>query len=85
MDIGGRYAGSLSGSMNMMGNLAGGIAPLAFGYILQVTQSYSVNFYVMGIVYVLGGLCWRFIDPVTPLDQLERKEGARWAASPAHQ
>jgi ACS family glucarate transporter-like MFS transporter len=85
MDIGGRYAGSLSGSMNMMGNLAGGFAPLAFGYILQVTQSYSVNFYVMGIVYLLAALCWRFIDPVTPLEPREFSHEVDCAASQASQ
>ena len=71
MDVGGKYAGSLSGSMNMMGNFAGGVAPVILGYVLQQTNNWQVNFYMMAAVYLLGGLCWRFIDPVTPLDQPE--------------
>src|SRR5262249_44592568 len=34
MDVGGRFTGTLSGSMNMMGNFAGGISPMVTGYIL---------------------------------------------------
>ncbi len=71
MDIGGKYAGSLSGSMNMMGNFAGGVAPVILGYVLQQTNNWVVNFQVMAAIYVLGAFCWRFIDPVTPLDQRE--------------
>jgi nitrate/nitrite transporter NarK len=72
MDVGGKYAGSLSGSMNMMGNLAGFIAPVILGYILQETNNWQASFYLMSSIYVLGGLCWRFIDPVTPLDKALR-------------
>jgi len=35
MDIGGKYAGSLAGAMNMLGNMGGAISPLAIGYILR--------------------------------------------------
>ena len=69
MDIGGKYAGTVSGSMNMMGNLAGFVAPVVGGYILQVTGGkYEPFLYTMAIAYVLGALCWPFIDPTTPLE-----------------
>jgi MFS transporter, ACS family, glucarate transporter len=70
MDVGGRYAGTLSGSMNMMGNLGGSIAPVAIGYILQATHNnWTITFYVAAAVYLIGAACWFFIDPVTPLDK----------------
>jgi MFS family permease len=69
MDVGGKYAGTLSGSMNMMGNIAGGIAPIVFGYVIQATHSCLINFYIMAAIYLLGALCWRFIDPETPLEE----------------
>ena len=70
IDVGGRYAGTLSGSMNMAGNIAGGVAPVAVGYILQSTgHSWPVTFWVSAAIYVLGGLCWTWIDPVTPLEE----------------
>jgi len=70
MDIGGKFAGTVSGSMNMMGNLAGFAAPVFGGYILQRTGGdWSVFLYTMAGLYLLGTFCWPFIDPVTPMEQ----------------
>ncbi|MGI8783346.1 MAG: MFS transporter [Acidobacteriota bacterium] len=69
MDVGGKYAGTLSGSMNMMGNFAGGVAPIVVGYLLQSSQgNWAVTFYLAAAIYFLGAVCWLFIDPVTSLD-----------------
>ncbi len=71
MDIGGKYAGTVSGSMNMMGNLAGFAAPVLGGYILEWTHgNWNAFLYTMAAVYLLGTICWPFIDPVTPLEEL---------------
>lgn len=70
MDIGGNYAGTLSGSMNMMGNLAGGTAPAVMGYILDATHGdWIIGIYLMAAIYVVGAVAWLFIDPVTPLEK----------------
>jgi MFS family permease len=70
MDVGGKYAGTLSGSMNMMGNLAGFVAPPLGGYILQATgNNWNAFLYVMAGVYMVGTLCWPLLDPVTPLEE----------------
>jgi nitrate/nitrite transporter NarK len=69
MDVGGKYAGTVSGSMNMMGNLAGFLSPVVFGYVIDATHSCQTNFHLMAAIYLLGALCWRFIDPVTPLEE----------------
>ena len=72
MDIGGKYAWTLSGSMNMMGNLAGGTAPVVAGYILSATDNnWIIPIYVMAAIYLIGVVCWMFIDPVTPLEPTE--------------
>jgi MFS family permease len=72
MDVGGKFAGTFSGSMNMMGNLGGAVGNVVVGYILVETyKCWGVNFYVSAAIYLLGGLCWLFIDPVTPLDRPE--------------
>jgi MFS family permease len=70
MDVGGKHTGSLSGSMNMMGNAGGAVAPMALPLILAATNNnWSINFYVFAAVYGLGALCWVFLDPVTPLEK----------------
>ena len=74
MDVGGRFAGTYSGSMNMMGNFGGVAGPIVVGYILQTTNhNWALTFYVSAAVYVLGAILWLFIDPVTPLDQAETR------------
>jgi MFS family permease len=78
MDVGGRHAGALSGSMNMMGNLGGVVGPLVVGAILQNASmtadhlpsphAWNLAFLITAAVYLLGAACWIFIDPVTPLE-----------------
>ena len=78
MDVGGRLAGSLSGSMNMMGNLGGAAAPAVVGYILESTkitptspptmEGWITVFMLAAAIYVVGAIAWFFIDPVTPLE-----------------
>jgi MFS family permease len=63
MDIGGKYAGTLSGSMNMMGNAAGILAPTIGGFIVQRTGGdWNMFLYTMVASYFLGALCWPFIN-----------------------
>jgi sugar phosphate permease len=69
MDVGGKYAGSLSGSMNMAGNLAGFIAPSMVALILaRSNDDWALTFFVSAAIYFAGTICWMFIDPLTPLD-----------------
>jgi MFS transporter, ACS family, glucarate transporter len=72
MDVGGKYAGTVSGSMNMMGNLAGFVAPTVGGMMRDAHTDWSVFLLSMAGMYFLGVLCWPFIDPVTPLDAADR-------------
>jgi len=72
MDVGGKYAGTLSGSMNMMGNFAGFVGPTVMSFVLYWTNgNWNVNLYIMAGVYLLGTLCWPFLDPVTPLEEVD--------------
>jgi MFS family permease len=79
MDVGGRFAGSLAGSLNMMGNFGGAMGPLMVGYILDhfkpaadappTMEGWTLNFFLAAAIYAVGGLSWFFIDPVTPLEK----------------
>jgi len=33
------------------------------------THNWNLAFYVTAAAYLLGGLCWLLMDPVTPLEQ----------------
>jgi MFS transporter, ACS family, glucarate transporter len=70
MDVGGAHAGSLSGAMNMWGNIGGAISPLAIGFILKWSHNnWNLTFYVSAAIYLMGIVCWRFLDSVTPLER----------------
>jgi MFS transporter, ACS family, glucarate transporter len=68
MDIGGRYSGTVSGTMNMVGNIGGALSPMIVGYILTwYPGNWTLTFYVSSGIYLMGALCWLFIDAQTPL------------------
>ncbi|MFM2142538.1 MAG: hypothetical protein RLZZ476_1082, partial [Verrucomicrobiota bacterium] len=63
MDVGGRYTGALSGSMNMMGQVGGAIAPMAVPLVLAATNNnWSINMGLFACSYFLGAICWVFIN-----------------------
>lgn len=77
MDVGGKFAGTLSGSMNMMGNLAGGVAPIVIGKLIQATSSnWDLTFYISASIYLVAAVCWFFLDSVTPLDKHQAEKTA---------
>jgi MFS transporter, ACS family, glucarate transporter len=71
MDIGGRYSGTVSGAMNMMGNLGGVVSPLVLGSIVKHTGNWDLTFYLTGGLYFVGATCWLFINSTKPLPQDE--------------
>ncbi len=69
MDVGGKYAGTLSGTMNMLGNFGGAVSPTAISLILRWTHnSWDATFYVSAAVYFCGSFFWLLMDPVTPIE-----------------
>ena len=70
-DIGGKYAGTVAGFMNMTGNLGGVVAPLVMGFILQQsgsnTGTWDYLFYMFAAVNVVGGILWLYVDPTKPV------------------
>ena len=68
MDVGGKSVGTLSGTMNMMGNVGGFVSPIITGYLVQRTGHWHLAFYITSAAYVLGIFFWLAMDPVTPLE-----------------
>jgi MFS family permease len=70
MDIGGKYAGTVSGAMNAWGNVGGALSPLAIGYILKLSNAnWNLTFYLSAAIYIAGIVFWLLLDPVTPLER----------------
>jgi MFS family permease len=68
MDVGGRFAGTVSGAMNTFGSIAGALSPLVVGYLLAFTgQNWTLTFYVSSAIYFVGAICWLFLDAHTPI------------------
>jgi MFS transporter, ACS family, glucarate transporter len=68
MDVGGSFAGTLSGTMNMMGNAGGALASFLAPQILNVANNdWNAVIYVAAGVYFSGIIFWAFLDTVTPI------------------
>jgi sugar phosphate permease len=67
MDTGGKYSGTVSGMMNMAGNIGGALSPIVFGY-LAVGDKWQAPFIVAAGLLVIGAGIWAFwIDPTKPI------------------
>lgn len=67
IDIGGRHAGVVSGTMNMAGNLGSFVTSLAFPYLLVFTGS-TVPFFAVGATLNLAAaLMWTRVRPAHPI------------------
>jgi sugar phosphate permease len=63
MDVGGKYSGTVSGMMNMAGNIGGALSPLVFGVLVQF-GSWQAPFIVAASLLVIGAAVWAFwLDP----------------------
>jgi sugar phosphate permease len=63
MDTGGKYSGTVSGMMNMAGNIGGAISPIVFGVLVQV-GNWQAPFIVAAALLVIGSAVWAFwLDP----------------------
>ena len=66
-DIGGRLAGTISGTMNMVGNVGSMLSPLLMGYLIQSFGNWNLTFYIAAGLNVVGMLLWLKIDASRPL------------------
>ena len=80
-DIGRDYAATVSGTMNMFGNLVGGVGTLLItGLIMREhpgREGILICFTMYGIVYFLGVGIWLLIDPSQPIEADEPTGGLR--------
>jgi ACS family glucarate transporter-like MFS transporter len=58
IDIGGRNAGAVSGTMNMAGNLGSAITALAFAYLPETSRGNVAFFYTAAALSMISLVCW---------------------------
>lgn len=68
MDVGGRFAGTFSGSMNMMGNIGGALCPQILGFAAE-SDKWNMVFASMAVAALIGSVCWMLLDAETPIDR----------------
>jgi len=62
LDVGGELAGTVSGFMNMCGNLGGFLSPIVTAFLVQTLGSWKFPIFLSGVVYFMGALLWLRID-----------------------
>lgn len=65
-DVGERYAGTLSGAMNMTGAFLGAAGMALAGRLLKQNRD-EIVFIGFACSYVLAALCWLAVDVTKPI------------------
>ena len=63
VEIGGPYTATVAAAMNMLGNLAGFVAPVVGGVILRRTGNWNVLIDTMAAAATVSAACWLYLDP----------------------
>jgi MFS transporter, ACS family, glucarate transporter len=67
-DIGGKHAGTISGTMGMCGHIGSTMMSIGYGYILTASgNNWEIPTQIIGVLVILGGLLWFKIDASKPL------------------
>jgi MFS transporter, ACS family, glucarate transporter len=70
IDIGGKHAGQVSGTMNMAGNLGSALIGPAFPLLLKWTGSADVFFYIIAGCSLAAAGCWLLADCTKKIPEL---------------
>jgi len=81
VEIGGAYTATVAATMNMLGNLAGFVAPVVGGEILQRAgagpRGWNFLIHTMVGAAAISAACWLYLDPDDVRKNRERRlEGA---------
>jgi ACS family glucarate transporter-like MFS transporter len=67
VDMAGSHAGVISACMNTAGQVGGFLSPIITAVFVERYGSWSAPLYLCGILYFIGALCWRLVDPRKPI------------------
>lgn len=63
IDVGGQHSGVVSATMNTFGNFAGMLVPIVTIQLKDAFGTWNAPLYMMSGLFVVGVICWCFIDP----------------------
>jgi MFS family permease len=78
LDVGGRHAGTVSGSMNTAAQLGSFLLSISFGYLATLSGGFNLPLIVVASVLGLGAVLWLKIDPTRCIGP-QRSDTARTA------
>ncbi len=67
MDVGRNHVGVVGATMNSTGNLVAMLNPLIVAYSVEWFGSWNLPLYIMGVLFLVGAVCWGLIDPTRPV------------------
>ena len=67
LDIGGKYAGAVTGAVNTAAQIGSLVSSVLFGYLVDRYGSYDVPFIPMAALLLVGMLLWLKVDPTRDL------------------
>ena len=67
IELGGNHAGVVSAAMNTSGQVGSLLCPLIVAYSVEWFTNWDLPVYLMAALFLLGALCWGFIDPRRPI------------------
>jgi len=67
VDIGRRRSGAVSAAMNTSGQVGSILSPILVAQVVQRFSQWSAPLYVTGVLFLLGALCWLWVDPTKPV------------------
>jgi len=67
VDIGREHSATVSATMNTSGQIAAMASAPVVGYSVKWFNDWNMPFWLLGGLFVVGAVCWAFIDPKKPV------------------
>jgi ACS family glucarate transporter-like MFS transporter len=67
VDIGGEHSATVAATMNTSGQIAAILSQPVVGYSVKWLGNWNVPFWLLAGLFVIGALCWAFIEPKKPI------------------
>lgn len=67
VDIGREHSATVAATMNTSGQIAAILSQPVVGYSVKWLGNWNVPFWLLAGLFVMGALCWLFIEPAKPI------------------